>query len=140
MSGKVKTFLLQSQLTSLLLQGIHDSVCLCTMPMWIFTLCIDHSLNPKAREWDSIQPSESHTPRWGTRAQRRQQNNCKHMSSLFLGLSFHSCETITESGLLGSGAVQGCRFPISTLNTDLTRKTTIVNRVGHSLLIWVERK
>ena len=45
----------------------------------------------------------------------------------FLGLSFHLWETITESELLGSGAVQGCRFPIFPFSTDLTRKTIIVS-------------
>lgn len=46
------------------------------------------------------------------------------MSSLFLGLSFHLCETIPESGLLGSGAFQGC---------------IIGSQFLHSIQIWPER-
>lgn len=63
------------------LQGTHDSVCLCTVPLWIFTHCMNHTLNPRARERDSIQPSQSHTPRRVPIAQRKQQNNWENMSS-----------------------------------------------------------
>lgn len=78
------------------LQGTCGSICLLTVPLWMFGHCTDHALNLKTREWDAIQSSQSHTlisetqPQGCCRlkAQRRQQNNCEHLSSLCLGTFF----------------------------------------------------